>query len=53
LASLGAGTAVITTRPLLASEKATKLFQTLGQLQPFIAVFQQECMGQLAFFEPT
>jgi hypothetical protein len=27
--------------------------QKLGQLQPFIAVFPQECMGQLASFGPT
>ena len=25
----------------------------LGQLQPFITVFSQECMGQLASFGPT
>jgi hypothetical protein len=25
----------------------------LGQLQPFIAVFPQECIGQLAYFGPT
>ena len=30
-----------------------KLAQKLGQLQPFIAVFPQECMGQLASFEPA
>jgi hypothetical protein len=35
------------------SEKDTKLAQKLGQLQSFIAVFAQECMGQLAPFEPT
>jgi hypothetical protein len=29
------------------------LAQKLGQLQPFIAVFLQECMGQLAYFGPT
>jgi hypothetical protein len=29
------------------------LAQKLIQLQPFIAVFQQECMGQLASFGPT
>ena len=28
-------------------EKDVKLAQKLGQLQPFIAVFPQECMGQL------
>jgi hypothetical protein len=27
--------------------------QKLGQLQPFIAVFSQECMGKLASFGPT
>jgi hypothetical protein len=35
------------------SEKGAKLAQNLGQLQPFIAVFPQECMGQLASFGPT
>jgi hypothetical protein len=30
------------------SEKDAKLAQKLGQLQPFMAVFSQECMGQLA-----
>jgi hypothetical protein len=30
-----------------------KLAQKLGQLQPFIAVFLQECTCQLAYFEPT
>jgi hypothetical protein len=25
----------------------------LGQLQPFVPVFPQECMGQLALFGPT
>jgi hypothetical protein len=30
-----------------------KLAQKLGQLQPFIAVFPQECMGKLASFGPT
>jgi hypothetical protein len=28
-------------------------FSPLGQLQPFIAVFPQECMGQLAYFGST
>jgi hypothetical protein len=37
----------------LSSEKDTKLAQKLGQLQPFIAVFPQECVGQLASFGPT
>ena len=27
--------------------------QKLGQLQPFLAVFPQECMGQLPSFGPT
>jgi hypothetical protein len=36
------------------SEKDTKLAQTLGQLQPLIAVFSQEYTGQvLASFGPT
>jgi hypothetical protein len=35
------------------SEKDAKLAQRLGQLQPFMAVFPQECMGQLAYFGPT
>ena len=39
--------------PANPSEKDTKLAQKLIQLQPFIAVFQQECMGQLASFGPT
>jgi hypothetical protein len=34
------------------SEKATKLAQKLGQLKPFIAVFPQEYMGQLAYIWP-
>ena len=29
------------------SEKDAKLAQELGQLQPFLAVFPQECMDQL------
>ena len=35
------------------SEKDTKLAQKLDQLQPFIAVLPQECMGQRASFAPT
>jgi hypothetical protein len=35
------------------SEKDAKLAQKLGQLQPFIAVFPQESMGQLPSFGPT
>jgi hypothetical protein len=31
----------------------TKLAQKLGQLQPFRAVLQLYCMGQLAYFGPT
>jgi hypothetical protein len=34
-------------------EKDAKLAQKLGQLQPFAAVFPQECTGQLASFGPT
>jgi hypothetical protein len=34
-------------------EKDIELAQKLGELQPFIAVFPQECMGQLAFFAPA
>jgi hypothetical protein len=36
-----------------ASEKDAKLAQKLVQLQPFIAVFPQECMGQFSYFGPT
>jgi hypothetical protein len=36
-----------------ASEKYPKLAQKLGQLQPFMAVFLLECMGQLASSGPT
>jgi hypothetical protein len=32
------------------SEKDAKLAQNLGQLQPFIAVFPQECMGSTGIF---
>ena len=39
--------------PRCASEKAAKLDQKLGQLEPFTAVFPQECMGQLGSFRPT
>ena len=35
------------------SEKDAKLAQKLGQLQPFIAVFLQECTGYLAYFGST
>ena len=35
------------------SEKDTKLAQKLGQLQPFIAVFPPERVGQLASVGPT
>ena len=37
-------------RPPTAGEKAAVSAQKLGQIQPFIAVFPQECMGQLASF---
>ena len=32
------------------SEKDAELAQKLGQRQPFISAFPQECVGQLAFF---
>jgi hypothetical protein len=35
------------------SEKDAGSAQKLGQLRPFIAVFPQECTGQLASFGPT
>jgi hypothetical protein len=35
------------------SKKEAKLAQKLGQLQPYIAVLPQECMGQLASFGPS
>ena len=35
------------------SKKGAELAQKLGQLQPLIAVFPRECMGQLAYFGPT
>jgi hypothetical protein len=35
------------------SEKDARLAQKLGQLQPFLAVFPQECTGQLTYFGPT
>jgi hypothetical protein len=38
---------------LSTSEKDAKLAQKLGQLQPFIAVFSQECTSQLAASGPT
>jgi hypothetical protein len=34
-------------------EKGAKLAQKLGQLQPVIAVFPRECMGQRAYFCPS
>ena len=37
----------------LTSEKDANLAQKLGQLQHFIVVFPQECMGQLGSFGPT
>jgi hypothetical protein len=33
--------------------KNAKSAQQLVQLQPFLAVFLLECMGQLAYFGPT
>jgi hypothetical protein len=38
---------------MAASEKDAELTQKLGQRQPFIAVFPQKCVGQLASFGPT
>ena len=35
------------------SEKGARLAQKLGQFQPFMAVFLQGCIGQLASFGPT
>ena len=35
------------------SEKDAKLAQKSGQLRPFIAVFPQEYVGQLAYFGRT
>jgi hypothetical protein len=35
------------------SEKDAKSAQKLGQLQSFLAVFPQECTGQLAVFGLT
>jgi hypothetical protein len=35
------------------SEKGAELAQNLGRLQPFMAVFPLQCMGQLASFGPT
>ena len=35
------------------SETDAELAQKLGQLQPFTAVFPQECMGQLVSFGPA
>ena len=40
-------------RPHRTGEKDAELAQKLGQLQPFIAVFPQGCMGQLGSFGPT
>jgi hypothetical protein len=40
-------------RPHANQVRKPKLAQKLGRLQPFIAVFPQECMGQLACFGPT
>ena len=40
-------------RCIVLSEKDAKLAQKLDQLQSFIVVFPQECMGQLAYFGPT
>jgi|FLMP01.3.fsa_nt_emb hypothetical protein len=37
----------------ISGQKDAKLAQKLGHLQPFLAVFPQECMGQLASSGPT
>jgi hypothetical protein len=34
-------------------KKDAKLAQKLGQLQPFLAVFLLECIGQPVYFGPT
>ena len=48
------GRVKVTAPPVAAQvSKDAKLAQKLGQLQPFIAVLPQECMGQLASFGPT
>jgi hypothetical protein len=41
------------TLAILTAPEVSKLAQKLGQLQPFTAVFPQECVGQLAYFGPT
>ena len=38
---------------MVTGEKRAKVAQKLGQLQPVIAAFPRECMGQLAFSGPT
>jgi hypothetical protein len=40
-------------RLLCSSEKTPKLAQKLRQLQPFMAVLPQECLGRLAYFGPS
>jgi hypothetical protein len=40
-------------RAVALSKKDAELVQKLGRLQPFLDVFLQECMGQLASFGPT
>jgi hypothetical protein len=42
--------ALVEARP---SETDAELAQELGQLQPFLAVSPQECVGQLASFGPA
>jgi hypothetical protein len=53
LAAAAAATAVGNNLGWETSEKDARLAQKLGQLQPFIAVSPQECMGQLASSGPT
>ena len=55
--SAAEGLVIAAARARVAAErkvrKPTVSAQKLGQLQPFIAVFAQECMGQLASFGPA
>ena len=45
--------AVVLHSPTRISERDPKLARKSGQLQPFVAVFPQKCIGQLASFGPT
>ena len=46
----GAPTVAVRPRRRGVSEKDAKLARKLGQLQPFLVVFPQECKGQLGSF---